>query len=75
MSPGRFDAIRREIGLIMGWKAQSYTARRFAEDLNPNCTRGWCRSLQTATRTASNASSLVAASHRRTGADGQDRGK
>ena len=34
MSPGRLDAIRREIGLIMGWKAQSYTARRFAEDLN-----------------------------------------
>ena len=34
MSPGRLDAIRREIGLIMGWKAQSYTARRFADDLN-----------------------------------------
>ena len=34
MSPGRLDAIRREIGLIMGWKAPSYTARRFAEDLN-----------------------------------------
>ncbi len=34
MSPGRLNAIRREIGLIMGWKAQSYTARRFAEDLN-----------------------------------------
>ncbi len=34
MSPGRLDAIRREIGLIMGWKAQSYTPRRFAEDLN-----------------------------------------
>ncbi len=23
MSPGRLDAIRREIGLIMGWEAQS----------------------------------------------------
>ena len=34
MSPGRLDAIRRETGLIMGWKAQSYTARRFVEDLN-----------------------------------------
>ncbi len=34
MCPRRLDAMRREIGLIMGWKAQSYTARRFAEDLN-----------------------------------------
>ena len=34
MSPGSLDAIRREIGLIMGWKAQSYTARGFADDLN-----------------------------------------